>query len=154
MNQTLGQMCNYPSPGGWRSLGLYERLEPINKWSVNSIHYTAETAGDSAWHPLSSHRKMIWTSWQDSAEDEVVKWICVNGQNRALYYISYKDYTVKCGWWIRSNFKPSNFFSPTNWEVGQPGLSQNNDTKVVNYVLSSRVHREDLKCAKENNCCL
>lgn len=31
MNQILGQMCNYPSLCGWRSLVLYERLEPINK---------------------------------------------------------------------------------------------------------------------------
>lgn len=42
----------------------------------------------------------------------------------------------------------------TNWDVGPPGLSKHNNTKEVNYVLSSRVHREDLKYAKENGSCL
>lgn len=167
MNQTLGQVCNYPSLGGWRSLGLYERLEPINKWSVNSILYTAETAGDSAWRPLSTHHKMMRTcgkdsatlSWRWSCKVHLCKWL----EQKPFYYTVHTDYTVKWRWWlnyswnsgwIRSNFKPSYFFSPTNWDVGPPGLSKHNNTKVVNYVLSSRVHREDLKCAKENDSCL
>lgn len=38
--------------------------------------------------------------------------------------------------------------------MGPPGLSEHNHTKVVNHVLSSRVHEEELKCAKENDGCL
>lgn len=45
-------------------------------------------------------------------------------------------------------------FPPKFGDVRPPGLSKHNNTKVVNYALSTRVHREDFKCAKENDSCL
>lgn len=166
MNPTLGQVCNYSSLSGWRSLGLYERLKPINKWSVNNILYRAETAGDAAWRPLTSHHKMMWYEEKILpflAGDEVVKFTCVIGWNRSLLlHVAYRLHCeMRAVMELFLKFRMNKIQTwalllslATNWGVGPPGLSKHNHTMVVNYVLSSRVNGEELKCAKENGSCL
>lgn len=51
----------------------------------------------------------------------------------------------------RSNSQASNFFSPQTGTSDHQGFQ---NTKVVNYVLSGRALRKDLKCSNENNYCL